>query len=202
MKRQRLQLALALTTTTACVVFAAHAGAVRNPPIPTPIGLGPRFHPPALSPAVVDRRSLAGLRCRRSASPRFGVHLELFAHGRVVLVPAGIGVAIPWTRPRPHVVAGSCSYAARTTTPTGVIEVERGRRLTLARFFSIWGQPLRARRLAGFTAAPGRRVRAYVGGRRWRGPLGDIPLLRHAEIVLEVGEFIPPHTTYVFWKGL
>lgn len=183
------------------LVFASAAMA-GNPLIPTPIGVGPRFHPGALSPAVAQRKPIDGLRCEASRGPRFGVHVELFAHGRVVLVPAGIGVATPWTSPRPHVVTGSCSYPARTTTPTGVIEIPRGRQLTLARFFAVWGQPLDAGRLVGFRGRRGEGVRAYVGGARWRGPVGAIPLAPHAEIVLELGRYIPPHSTYLFAKGL
>ena len=203
-----------LVASTACTAFAVLAalvfatlvfatlGATANPLIPTPIGAGAKFHPRALSAPVVRRRKIGGLRCERTSRRRFGVHVELFARGRVVLVPAGIGVAPPWSTPRPHVVAGSCSYAARTSTPTGVIEVEKGLRLTLAGFFAIWGQPLDANRLAGFSARHRERVRAYVGGAAWRGAVRDIPLHRHAEIVLELGAYIPPHSTYLFWRGL
>jgi hypothetical protein len=183
-------------------VAASGASASHNPLIPTPIGVGPRFHPPALSRAVAARRAVAGLRCGTAGARRFGAHLELFARGRVVIVPAGIGIAPPWSHERPQVVSGQCSYAARTTTPTGVIEVSRGRALSLARFFALWGQPLGPRRLAGFTAPKGRPVRAYVGGTRWPGALGEISLRRHAQIVLELGRYIPPHVTFLFAKGL
>ena len=188
----------------ACAVLlgGSAAGAGRNPLIPTPIGVGPRFHPPALSPAVAARRRVAGLGCAVSSARRFGVHLELFARGRVVIVPAGIGVAPPWRSERPQVVSGACSYPARTTRPIGVIEVVPGARLTLGRFFAVWGQPLGPRRLAGFGAPKQHLVRAYVGGTRWRGTLADIPLRRHAEIVLELGPYIPPHSTFLFERGL
>lgn len=197
MRRSALVLAVCVLAAT-----ASSAGAARNPLIPTPIGARPEFHPPALSRAVAARREVAGLRCERAAPTRFGAHLELFARGRVVIVPAGVGVAPPWSEPRPHVVSGPCSYAARTTTPTGVIEVASGRELTLERFFAVWGQPLGERRLAGFRGRPAQRVRAYVGGFRWRGRVGGIPLRRHAEIVLELGPYIPPHSTFLFTRGL
>jgi hypothetical protein len=184
------------------VATASSAGAARNPLIPTPIGAAAAFHPPALSRPVAARREVAGLRCERGPGTRFGVHLELFARGRVVIVPAGIGVAPPWSRPRPHVVSGACAYAARTTTPTGVIEVRSGRELTLRDFFVVWGQPLGDRRLAGFRARPEQHVRAYVAGSRWHGAAGAIPLHRHAEIVLELGTYIPPHSTFLFTRGL
>ena len=70
--------------------------------------------------------------------------------------------------------------------------------LTLGDLFDVWGQPLSHTRMAGFRG----RVRAFVGGRRWnRGPRA-IPLARHAQIVLEVGGYVPPHRTYLFPPGL
>ena len=170
--------------------------------VPTPIGVGPRFHPPALSPAVAAARPVAGLRCARNADRRTGVHLELFAHNRVVIIPRGIGVAPPWHLAGPYVDRGACSYAARTRKPTGVIEIARGSALTLGDFFALWGQPLSRTRLGGFRTDRARPVRAYVGGTRWRGPLDAIPLRRHAQIVLELGRFVPPHLTYRFEGGL
>jgi hypothetical protein len=41
-----------------------------------------------------------------------------------------------------------------------------------------------------------------VGGRPWRGDPNAIPLTRHAQIVLEIGPYIPPHRTYLFRPGL
>jgi len=130
------------------------------------------------------------------------VHVELFARGRVVIVPAGIGVARPWARSGAYVLPRGCSYATRTLEPTGVIEVRRGSHLTLGDFFRIWGQPLSATRLAGFKTTGSAPVRAYVAGRRWRGSLRSIPLRRHAQIVLELGPFITPHRAFLFRPGL
>lgn len=194
--------ALVLGVACGLLVAVASAGAARNPLIPTPIGAGPRFHPPALSPAVAARREVAGMRCEASSARRFGVHLELFARGRVVIVPGGVGVAPPWGYERPQVVSGACTYPARTSTPTGVIEVASGRTLTLGSFFAIWGQALGPRRLVGFTVPRGRNLRAYVGGKRWRGSPAAIPLRRHAQVVLELGPYIPPHSTFLFSRGL
>jgi hypothetical protein len=157
-------------------------------PVPTPIGVGPAFHPPALSRQVEAGAPVGAFSCGDSGR-RFGVHLELFAAGRVVIVPAGIGVAPPWRRDGAYVRSGRCSYAVRTREPTGVLEASRPG-LVLGDLFAIWGQRL------------GRYRRAYVDGRRWRRPLAEIPLRRHAEIVLEVGRFVPPHTSFLFRKGL
>ena len=160
-----------------------------TPPVPTPIGVGPAFHPAALSRAVEAGAPVSGLRCGGDGR-RFGVHLELFAADRVVIVPAGIGVAPPWRRDGAYVRSGRCSYPARTREPTGVVEVSRAG-LTLGDFFAVWGRE----RLSRYR-------RAYVNGRRWAGALAAVPLRRHAEIVLEVGPFVRPHASFLFRKGL
>ena len=182
---------------------AAPAGSASAPwLVPTPIGVGLKFHPPALSSRVAHRQDVGRFRCERDGRRRFGVHLELFAHRRVVVVPAGIAVAPPWRSVRPHVIDGACSYSARTRTSIGVIEVASGSRITLGDFFDLWGQPLQRYRLAGFRAAPGRQVRAYVDGQPWRGSLRAIPLRRHAAIALELGRYVPPHPFFRFGMGL
>jgi hypothetical protein len=45
-------------------------------------------------------------------------------------------------------------------------------------------------------------VTAFVGGKRRRGDPRTIRLTRHAEIVLEVGGYVVPHTRYLFRSGL
>jgi hypothetical protein len=181
-------------------LVAAVAAGIAGP-VPTPIGAGPRYHPPAAPARVLRGEPVGRLRCG-AASRRFGAHVELFAHGRVVIVPAGIGVAAPRRRVGAFVRPRGCSYAVRTLDPTGVVEVRRGASLVLGDLFAVWGQPLSATRLAGFSTRRGRPVRAYVAGRRWRGRLGAIPLRRHAQIVLELGRFVPPHRSFRFRSGL
>jgi hypothetical protein len=50
-------------------------------PVPTPIGVGPRYHPPPVH-----------ARCEHAPTQR--LHLELFANNRVIVIPADIGC---WT---------------------------------------------------------------------------------------------------------
>jgi hypothetical protein len=150
---------------------------------PWPIGPGPAYTPAA---AARDGRAVAGLACTQGGA-RFRVHVELFANRRALVVPAGIGVA------------GSCSYPARTRTPTGVVEVARGARLDLGDLFRVWGQPLGEHRLASFrSTAP---VRVYVAGRRVRGPVSAVRLRPGAQIVLELGAYVAPHRFFLFPKG-
>lgn len=184
-----------------CIVCAVSASASATPPIPTRIGLGPLFHPGVSNLSAQRGLSIGSLRCSHTPATRVGVHLELFARGRVVIVPAGVGMASPLRRDGAYVRAARCSYPVRTREPTGVIELAHTR-LTLGDFFTVWGRVLRPGRLLGFRASVGEGVRAYVDGRRWRGDPRAIPLRRHAQIVLEVGAYVPPHVSYSFHEGL
>jgi hypothetical protein len=174
---------------------AAHHAAA--PPIPRsllrgerPIGVGPRFHPPARGPALAP--------CRRRLGRRDGVHVELFGADRVVLIAAGIGAPPPRRRVAGRIVAARCFGAVVTRDPTGVLLVRPGARLDLGDLFGSWGRPLSARRMLSFRGP----VRAWVGGRRWHGAAGAIPLRRHSEIVVEVGPFVPPHRFFRFPPGI
>jgi hypothetical protein len=167
---------------------------------PNPIGVGAAYRPRAAPRAVLAGRSIGETLLCGAGGSRYGVHIELFAKRRVVIVPAGIGVSAPSTRRFGSIVPGGCTYAARTLTPTGVLEIRHGTRLTLADLFRLWDQPLGRRRLAGFRSS--QPVLAFVNGRLWRGSPGAIPLTRHAQIVLEIGGYVPPHAVFLFPGGL
>jgi hypothetical protein len=77
--------------------------------------------------------------------------------------------------------------------------VVRGRTLTVGDLFRVWGQPLGPHSLAGFTSRTA--VRAYVAGRLVKGPVRAIPLTPHAQIVLELGGYVPPHPFFLFPGG-
>jgi hypothetical protein len=171
---------------------------------PLPAGRGPRYRLPAVSAAVARRAVVGGLECAaagRTAPRPYAVHLELYADGLVLPVPAGIGVAPPQRRRGAYVLGGACAYPPRTLEPTGVVLVA-GRRgapaPTLASLFALWGQRLSRGALASFRGP----VRAFLGGRAWSRPPGAIPLRRHAQIVLEVGAPVLPHRAYRFPPGL
>jgi hypothetical protein len=190
---------------TAALLAGLAAGALVAPagaelPVPTPIGAGPQFHPSAHNRAVARGLPVGRLRCGSDA-PRVGVHLEVFARRRVVIVPAGIGIAPPLRRDGVYVRSGRCSYPVRTREPTGVVELHAGQAVTLGDLFAIWGRPLSTRRLLGFEAPPGTTVRVYVNGRLRLGDPRSVSLRAHDQVVLEVGAFVPPHASYRFPKG-
>jgi hypothetical protein len=127
-----------------------------------------------------------------------GVHLEVFVDGYDVVIPQGIGVAPPHRVEGAYVHGGRCSYAVRTSDPTGMIEVEPGASATLGDFFATWGQRLTREALLSFRAGAGQRVRVFVNGRAWSGDPRSVPLLRHAAIVVELGRHVNPHPSYAF----
>ncbi len=159
-----------------------------------PIGRSARFHPPA------GRRIIG--RCTPRLGPRNGVHVEVFAANRVVLLPAGISAHGSFTYLSGRIVRARCYGALVTLDPTGLVLVRRGVSLSVGDLFRAWGQQLSPRHLASFTSPSGQRVVIYVNGRRWTGPLASVPLKRHDEIVLEAGPHVPPHASYTFPPGL
>jgi len=175
--------------------------AVAHRPVPV-FGHGRRYHPPPSEGAVSAGRPVGRLRCGRASTKRYGAHLEIFAHRRDLVIPAGIGVAPPRIRDGAYVKGGRCSYPLRTLEPTGLIEIDENVHPTLADLFDLWGQPLSRNRLLSFRAAPGQQVSAFVDGRRWGRSPRLVPLVRHAAIVLEIGGYFPPTRRYFFPQGL
>ncbi|HUN37395.1 MAG TPA: hypothetical protein VMU95_35815 [Trebonia sp.] len=184
----------------AVVAACGSASPSPGPPIPSallgqarPIGVGPRFHPPVTGPVSSA--------CAATLGPRDGVHVEVFAANRVLLLPAGIGTSPPRSLLDGRVTSARCYGSLVSLDPTGVVLVRPGARLTLATLFRSWGEPLSPTRLASFSAAPGDEVTVFVNGTRWPGEPSAVPLTRHAEIVLEIGPHVPPHSSYTFPPG-
>jgi hypothetical protein len=155
-----------------------------------PVGRGASFRP-AVSGSP-------GGRCSPRLGPRAGVHVELFAQDRVVVVAAGIGTRPPRRVTLGRISAARCYGDLVTIEPTGVVLVRPGPQLGLGALFRAWGQPLSSTRLGPFRS----RVAVYVNGRRWPGSPTSVPLSAHSEIVLEAGVHVPPHTSYTFPPGV
>jgi hypothetical protein len=190
-------LVLILRVLAAALLGSVHPIAPASP-LATPIGRGHRFTLPTGGRA--DRgRPIGRLRCTSAAGSWDDAHLEVFALGRVVIVPPGIGIAEPRSQVGAAVHGGRCAYPLETTDPTGVIRFRPGRGLTLGDVFAVWGQPLSRHHLCGFTSAAG--VRVYIGGRRYTGAPAGVALRRHAQVVVEIGRYVPPHAAYVFAHG-
>jgi len=109
------------------------------------------------------------------------MHLELFANGFAIVIPARVGVR-----------NAQCHAHEWTSTPTGVVHFDRP--ATLGDLFAVWGMALGPRRLLSFRGA----VRAYLDGVRIRADPRSLRLRDGHELVLETGPFIPPHRTFLF----
>ncbi|MFZ0091744.1 MAG: hypothetical protein WAL63_19730 [Solirubrobacteraceae bacterium] len=166
------------------------AGLVRQS---RPIGTGAAFHPPVSGPVLGP--------CRRRLGRRVGAHVEVFAADRVVLVAAGIGARPPLRLSEGRITGARCFGALVTLEPTGVVLVSPRARLTVSDLFRSWGQRLSSRGIGTLQARGAARVRVFVGGRAVSAAPGDVPLTRHAEIVLEIGPYVPPHPAYRFPPG-
>jgi hypothetical protein len=147
---------------------------------PWPIGPGPRYQPPARK---LDGRAVGALTCSRGGAV-FRVHVEVFVNRRVVIIPAGIGRT------------AVCDYPVQTWLPIGVLDVARGTNATIGDLFTLWGQPLAQRRVASFRSKTP--VRAYVAGKLVPGDAARVPLTPKAQIVLELGAYVPPHRSFLF----
>lgn len=153
--------------------------------VPTAIGRGPEFVPLARAPEHCSPGAIRG---------RYRAHLELFGRRHAVVIPAGIGLGPPLRHSHSsRIAAAACRADARTLDPAGVIDFDRTH-LTLGDLFEIWGEPLGPRRMASFRGP----VTAFVAGRRVQGDPASIPLHDGAQIVLQVGGYVPPHRTFLF----
>lgn len=131
-----------------------------------------------------------GIRCdaQEGSLEHIHAHLQLFDRGRVVGVPAGIGIPS----------GGSCLYWLHTHTDDGFIHIESPvlRTFTLGAFFDIWGMSLSARQAGSLRASDGRALRVTVNGNLWNGNPRAIPLRDREEIVIQNGPpFARPHPT-------
>jgi hypothetical protein len=133
--------------------------------------------------------------------PRESAHVEVFAANRVVIVPAGIGVGGPWRLLAGHVTRARCYGSLVTLEPTGVVLLARGTTLDLADLFRAWQQPLSRTRIASFSTSARDPVRVFVDGRRRSRPPGTVVLRPDAEIVIELGPYVPPHSKFDFASG-
>jgi hypothetical protein len=177
---------------------APPAPRVASAPFTVPFGPGERYRPPSLSAAVRSARPVGRLRCTRDTAARATAHVELFAHGLGVVVPAGTGLAPPRRRTGAYVRGGRCSYPLRTTEPTGLVELRRDTRATLGDLFALLGQPLSRTRMASFRGP----VRAWVDGRPWHGAPGTAPLRAGGQVVVAIGTArVPVHAGYEFPAG-
>lgn len=126
----------------------------------------------------------------------YHAHLAIFAHGKSLAVPEGIGMVGPLsefaTPYGPYAFTESgCIYWVHVHDQTGMIHMElpAAFTVTLGAFFDLWGQPLSSNQ-----AGPQRgSVTAFVNGFRYNGNPRNIVLGDHTLVQLDIGgPTVPP----------
>jgi hypothetical protein len=167
-------------------------------PAPLPAHLGPELVPIPVGPPLAEAASRAtlaksvdGIKCQPQENVLFHIHahLTMFVNGKARLIPYGIGIGPPLrgqtTKAGAFVSQGTCFSWLHTHVADGIIHIESPvhKTYTLGEFFDIWGQPLSANQVG---PAHGK-VTAIVNNGVYTGDPRQIPLLKHAQIQLEVG---------------
>jgi hypothetical protein len=141
-----------------------------------------RGHPP-----------IVGISCDEMEGQRVHIHqhLSIYDRGKPVPIPSDVG--------RP--ASGECLYWLHTHTPDGVIHIESpaNRTFTLGDFFAVWGQPLDTRHAATAFANSGTTLKVWLDGKPYPGNPANIPLVAHADIVIEVGPPFPKPEKFTAW---
>ena len=183
-----------------CAAKTKIASPYTAPDAPTPKTGAPPWPRPA---DTLARAAKEGLVPQRKESFTFHIHshVDIFANGLSVTIPAGLGIDIadPGVRHGPlpggglsyggiSLCAKPCISPLHTHAPTGIVHVESPDKqdYTLGRFFGEWGVRLDASCVGGY-CSPQARVAVFVNGKRFDGNPADIVFADHEEIAIVIG---------------
>jgi hypothetical protein len=165
------------------------------------------FKVPNLAPATtLDGQTVDGISCRKQSDEtvkyHVHVHVAVYVKGKMMRLPAGIGITQPRLLERfsnghfYDVGPYDCLYWLHTHVADGIIHVESpGRKdFTLGEFFDIWNQPLAPNQVG---PAKGKVV-VFENGKRLLGNPTLTPLIRHANIQIDVGKPFVPYQKFGF----
>ena len=156
-------------------------------------GVASRAHAQLMA---ADGQPKAGISCDAMEGQRMHIHqhLVILDNGKPVAIPADVG----------QVPAKRCLYWLHTHTPDGIVHIEAplDRTFTLGDFFTIWGQPLSKTRAASAQAAKGASLTVWVDGKKFTGDPRTIPLVAHADIVIQAGRPNAKPLPFTAWNGL
>ena len=153
-------------------------------------------------------QAVQGLSCSKAvqSAPAYGyTHLNLLVDGQAVALAGGIGAVAPGAPAiaDPAIREVGCYYPLQTTDSSGKIRTESASAApyTLGQFFALWGQPLDAANVAGYSGKP---VKAFVRDgavlTEYTGSLDALALVSGREITLQVGA-APSAIPYYEWTN-
>jgi len=137
--------------------------------------------------------------CASGMSDTYHVHahLAIVRDGNMLAIPGQVGILAN---------TAGCTYLTHTHDSTGVVHVEADayRLLTLGQFFQIWGEPLAADNVAGFTGQP---IHVYVNDGTslqevQSSDWGNIELTAHRSITVVIGAVPATIQSYTWPTGL
>jgi hypothetical protein len=107
------------------------------------------------------------------------VHLDVFVRGVHIPVPALVGID----------VVDQFLTVLHTHDPSGVVHIESASSApySLGKFFGVWGVRLNSSCVGRYCSGPNARLRAYLGGKPFKGNPASIVLREHEEIVIAFG---------------
>jgi hypothetical protein len=124
------------------------------------------------------------------------VHLSIFNNGQQIAVPRGIGMLNPGHNK--FIYHQTCLYWLHSHDDTGILHMEPKiptATFTLGNAFDLWGEPLDATTVAGFTGPQ----LIIVNGATYTGDPRAILFTPFMQITIEVGTPLPgPPPTYLF----
>jgi hypothetical protein len=136
--------------------------------------------------------AIDGVNCLVTEDYHIHAHLSIIKDGQALAIPAHIGL-------------DGCAYELHTHDASGVIHVETSayRPVTLGQFFSVWGQSLTKKNVAGFSGLP---VKVYVSDGSSLNEYTDDPaglvLSNHLAITLVLGTAPQQIPNYTWANGL
>ena len=145
---------------------------------------------------VPSGETVGGISCDAQEGQRIHIHqhLVIVDHGKTVDIPARIGIP-----------AGKrCLYWLHTHTPDGMLHIEAplDRTFTLGDFFKVWGQPLSKASAASARTGRHEKMKVWVNGKAYTKDPSKIPLVAHADIVIQVGPPFKKPAPFTAWNGL
>jgi hypothetical protein len=107
------------------------------------------------------------------------VHLDIFVKGVHIPVPALVGID----------VVDEFLTVLHTHDPSGVVHIESASSApySLGKFFGVWGVRLNSSCIGRYCAGSKSQLRAYLGGKPFKGNPASIVLREHEEIVIAYG---------------
>ena len=153
-------------------------------------------------------QGILGMTCEKpvKSSSVYGYsHLNLMVDGQQIAIPDDIGSVVQGSTGIADMALRGigCYYPLMTTDTSGKIRTKPGNATpyTLGQFFALWGQPLTAVNVAGYSGKP---IKVFTkdGGKlvEYTGALDALPLVANREITIQIGSALTEIPNFE-WKN-